>query len=398
MARHQRDSLSPAYRLILMMGVVSLFGDIAYEGGRGATAPFFYSLGASAVVVGAVAGVGELLGYALRIFSGDLADRTRRYWVFLFLGYGLILAIPLLAVAWCWEVAALMIVAERVGKGIRAPARDSILAFAGKRVGRGWGFAIHEAMDQIGAVIGPLALGGVLFAGGGYRLGFSLLVIPALLVLLVLIWARSKVPTPHDLEGLGEFPTADQELAKGFWTYTLFAFLCVAGFANFQLLAYHISAQALLPEGWIPILYSLAMGTDAIVALLMGRLYDRFGLCTLLAIPLLTIPIPLLGFSRAPMFAIAGCLLWGAVMGIQETIMRAAIAEITPVGRRGLAYGIFNAAYGAGWFVGGAVIGLLYEAGAPFITPFVLVVEMLSLLIVLPIAWGGQTTRRSHLL
>jgi MFS family permease len=392
MQSDNRNSRRIAYQFIMMLGVVSLFGDIAYEGARGATGPFLYTLGASAAVVGLVAGLGEFLGYALRLLTGHWADRTGRYWIFVFLGYGLILAIPLLALAGIWQVAALFIIAERMGKAIRAPSRDCLLSYATKQVGRGWGFAIHEAMDQIGAVIGPLALGAALFFGGGYRLGFAMLAVPALLTLAMLWAARRKVPAPEAMEQSHPLPTPaiSGKLPRAFWLYTLFAFLSVAGFANFQLIAYHLAARSIMPQAQIPLLYALAMGVDAVVALIIGKAYDRIGLVSLLALPLLTIPIPFLGFSGSYALAIAGVVLWGAVMGIQETIMRAAIADLTPMARRGLAYGIFNTAYGAAWFAGGVVIGILYERSIGLVIAFAVTMQLLSLPLVVLLRRGGR--------
>jgi MFS family permease len=392
MQSDNRNSRRIAYQFIMMLGVVSLFGDIAYEGARGATGPFLYTLGASAAVVGLVAGLGEFLGYALRLLTGHWADRTGRYWIFVFLGYGLILAIPLLALAGIWQVAALFIIAERMGKAIRAPSRDCLLSYATKQVGRGWGFAIHEAMDQIGAVIGPLALGAALFFGGGYRLGFAMLAVPALLTLAMLWAARRKVPAPEAMEQSHPLPTPalSGKLPQAFWLYTLFAFLSVAGFANFQLIAYHLAARSIMPQAQIPLLYALAMGVDAVVALIIGKAYDRIGLVSLLALPLLTIPIPFLGFSGSYALAIAGVVLWGAVMGIQETIMRAAIADLTPMARRGLAYGIFNTAYGAAWFAGGVVIGILYERSIGLVIAFAVTMQLLSLPLVVLLRRGGR--------
>jgi MFS family permease len=381
-----------AYQFIMMMGVVSLFGDIAYEGARGVTGPFLYTLGASAAVVGLVAGLGEFLGYALRLLTGHWADRTGRYWIFVFLGYGLILAIPLLALAGIWQVAALFIIVERMGKAIRAPSRDCMLSYATKQVGRGWGFGIHEAMDQIGAVIGPVALSAALFLRGGYRFGFAMLGVPALLTLAMLWAAHRKLPAPEAMEQSHLLPSPPDSgrLPQAFWLYTIFAFLSVAGFANFQLIAYHLAARSIMPQAQIPLLYALAMGVDAVVALIIGKAYDRIGLVSLLALPLLTIPIPFLGFSGSYALAIAGVVLWGAVMGIQETIMRAAIADLTPMARRGLAYGIFNTAYGAAWFAGGVVIGILYERSIGLVIAFAVTMQLLSLPLVVLLRRGGR--------
>jgi len=375
------------------MGVVSLFGDITYEGARSVTGPFLSTLGANAALVGMIAGLGEFLGYALRLLSGHWADRTGRYWTFAFIGYGLILAIPFLALAGSWQVAAIFFVAERLGKAIRAPSRDAILSYATKEVGRGWGFAIHEAFDQIGAVIGALVLSAALFAHGGYRIGFAVLVIPACAVLVVLFLARRRMPEPEQLERAHALQAPAQgKLSCAFWLYTLFAFVSVAGFTSFPLLAYHCAVRAIVPQAQIPLLYGLAMGVDAVVALIIGKAYDRIGLASLLALPLLTIPIPLLGFSESYLLVVAGVALWGAVMGIQETIMRAAIADLTPHARRGLAYGIFNTAYGCAWFVGGLAIGVLYEHAIAFAVVFAAVMEVIALPILF-ILWK-QTQRR----
>jgi MFS family permease len=377
----QRDTRRIAYQFIIIMGAVSLFGDITYEGARSVTGPFLYTLGANAAVVGLVAGLGEFLGYALRLLSGYWADKSGRYWVFVFIGYGLILAIPLLALAGIWQVAAVFIIAERMGKAIRAPARDTILSYATKAVGRGWGFGIHEAMDQIGAFIGPLAFSAVFLLHGGYRTGFGIMVIPALMTVAMLALARGKVPAPEQMEQahVSQPPSAGGKLPSAFWLYTIFAFLSVAGFANFQLLAYHFAVRSIVPVVQIPLLYAVAMGVDALVALAIGKTYDRVGLVSLIALPLLTIPIPFLGFSGSYALAIGGVVLWGAVMGIQETIMRAAIADLTPVKRRGLAYGIFNTAYGAAWFAGGLVIGVLYEHSIFWVICFAVAMQIIAL-------------------
>jgi MFS family permease len=375
-----RDTRRIAYQFIIIMGTVSLFGDITYEGARSVAGPFLYTLGANAAVVGLVAGLGEFLGYALRLLSGYWADKSGRYWVFVFIGYGLILAIPLLALAGIWQVAAVFIIAERMGKAIRAPARDTILSYATKQVGRGWGFGIHEAMDQIGAVVGSLALSAVFFLGGGYRTGFGMMVIPALMTVGMLAVARRKVPAPEQLEQAHHKVVSDRggKLPSAFWLYTVFAFLSVAGFANFQLLAYHFAVKSIMPTAQIPLLYAVAMGVDAIVALAIGKTYDRVGLVSLIALPLLTIPIPFLGFSGSYALALGGVCLWGAVMGIQETIMRAAIADLTPIKRRGLAYGIFNTAYGGAWFAGGLAIGVLYEHSIGYVIAFVVMMQVIA--------------------
>lgn len=368
-----------ALQFIILLGIVSLFGDVTYEGARSITGPYLYVLGASAGVVGLVAGLGEFIGYALRLASGYLADHTRRYWLMAIIGYGLLLAIPPLAFAGHWQLAAVLIILERMGKAIRSPARDTMLSHATKQVGRGWGFGIHEALDQVGAVIGPLLFSAVFLLEGSYRNGFTILWVPALLTLAILTIARMKVPSPEKLETLGETtPKTGGKLPRVFWFYVLFTFLSVAGFANFQLISYHLKVQSVVSDVQIPIFYAIAMGVDALVALAIGKTYDKIGLKSLLTIPLLTIPIPFLAFSHDYNLVLISVVLWGAVMGIHTTIMRAAIADLTPIERRGFAYGIFNTAYGAAWFLGSVLIGLLYNLSISYIILFVIVMEVIS--------------------
>ncbi len=369
-----------ALQFIILLGLVSLFGDITYEGARSVTGPFLSTLGAGAAVVGLVAGLGELLGYALRLISGYMADRTGRYWVFVFIGYGLLLSIPLLALSGYWEVAAVLIILERLGKAIRTPARDTILSYSTKEVGRGWGFGIHEALDQVGAFIGPLIFSTVFFLQGGYRTGFTILWLPALLTLVILAMARRKLPSPEAVERPYKTspPAAGGKLAKPFWLFTLFAFLSVAGFANFQIISYHFKVRSVVSGAQIPLFYAMAMGVDALVALAIGKTYDRIGLLSLIALPLLSVPIPFFGFSGSYGLAVAGVVLWGAVMGIQETIMRAAIADLTPMQRRGIGYGVFNTAYGVSWFLGSLFMGILYEISIGYLILFAVGMQALA--------------------
>lgn len=351
-----------ALRFIVLMGVVSLFGDIVYEGARGVTGPYLALLGASASVVGLVGGLGEFIGYALRLFSGFMADRTKAYWLFTFIGYGLLVSIPLLSFAQSWQIAALLILLERAGKAFRSPARDTILSYATKEVGRGFGFGLHEALDQIGAIVGPLIFSAILFAGGNYRLGFSVLWIPAMMVPVVLCIARNRLPHPEKLEIAHESGSKDNTLfSKTFVLYSLFTFFAVAGFANFPLIAYHLKMKTIVGDAQIPALFALAMGVDALTALIIGKTYDRMGLKILIIVPLLSFFIPLLAFSDMLVGVIIGTILWGIVLGIHETIMRAAVADLTDINRRGSAYGIFNTLYGLSWLLGGTLMGMLYE-------------------------------------
>jgi MFS family permease len=361
------------------VGVVSLFSDMTYEGARSISGPFLAELQASAVVVGVVAGLGEFLGYALRLGSGYLADRSGKYWPLTFWGYALnLLAVPLLALAGNWELAAVLLIMERMGKAIRTPARDAMLSHATAAVGRGWGFGFHNAMDQAGAVIGPLLVAAVLAYHGGYRLGFALLLGPALLALLVLARAAQLYPHPHRLEVKTALPTA-QGLNRPFWYYVAGAALLAAGYADFPLIAYHFHRQAVFAPDQIPLLYALAMGVDALGALALGWLFDHLGLWLLAAAPLMSAgfaPLVFLGHGGA---VLAGMVLWGLGMGVQGSIMRATLAGMVPPQRRASAYGLFQTVFGLFWFLGSVLMGVLYETSLGALVTFSVAAQLLAL-------------------
>ncbi len=384
-----------SYQFIVMMGVVSLFGDMTYEGARSITGPFLAVLGASAGVVGFVTGVGEFIGYGLRLVSGYFADKTKAYWPLTFAGYALILTIPALAFTGNWKIAALLIVLERAGKAIRTPSRDAILSHAASNVGRGWGFGLHEFFDQIGAVGGPLIFTFVFLAGSNYKRGFEILWIPALLCIFFLTRARTAIPHPEKLEH-GAAPEGKVEgLSRFFWAYSVFTFFSVAGAVHFQLISFHIKVKHLGPDVEIPLLYVLAMAVDGAVALAAGKLYDRTGFKGLLLAPLLCIPIPFLAFGANFWQAAGGVVLFGAIVGIHETIMRAAIGDLTGARKRGIAYGIFNSIYGLGVFAGSTIMGMLYEVSINYIHIFVIVMEAISVVIFFRFGFFGKKVRRS---
>ncbi len=358
------------------MGVVSLFGDMVYEGARSVSGPYLKLLGASAAVVGIVAGLGEFLGYAIRILSGYVSDKTGLYWPMTIIGYAMLGFIPLLGLTDMWQVAGFFLIMERIGKGIRTPARDAILSHVTKKVGRGAGFGLHEALDQIGAIIGPLIFSFAFFLGYGYKKGFGILWIPAFLCIIVLLVAKARVPEPERFER----PLKDKDISKVFWIYALFISLSVLGFSSFQLIAFHLKKNAVISDAAIPIFYAIAMGIDALIAIIIGKIYDKKGFLCLISIPVLTIPIPLFAFSMNKGFILIGAVLWGAVMGIHETIMRAAVADITMPEKRGTVYGIFNTIYGLSFFLGSGIMGYLYEISIFYLILFCIMAQFLSLL------------------
>lgn len=366
-------------RFIVLLGIVSLLADITYEAARSLSGPYLAILGATGAIVGFTAGLGELLGYGLRLFSGLLSDKTRRYWTFTIVGYVVnLLAVPLLALANHWELAVALLITERIGKAIRTPARDVMLSHATATVGRGWGFAIHEAMDQIGAMTGPVIVMLVLAINGSYRYAFAVLAIPAILAIIVLLIARINYPHPQKLES--KTPDGSNgKLPAAFWFYLIAIGFVAAGFADYPLIAFHIKSHNIFQDKWIPLLYACAMGIDGVAALLFGKWYDKKGFLALMFAIAISSVFAIFAFSLSPLSIIAGVVLWSVGMGAQESIIRAAVADIVPIKIRGTGYGIFNAGYGICWFLGSALMGVLYDYSLAAIITFSVVSQIISL-------------------
>ncbi len=368
-----------AMKFIILLGVVSLFADMTYEGSRSITGPYLAILGASAVTVGFVAGFGELSGYVLRFFSGKLADRTRSYWSITIGGYLInLMAVPLLALAGSWEVAAVLIIIERMGKGLRVPSRDVMLSHASSQVGHGWGFGLHEALDQIGAILGPLIVAAVLFYHGSYQIGFAFLLLPALLAIVILVISRFLYPHPHDLEVVTP-PLDTKGLKRVYWLYVIAAALIAAGFADFALIAYHFQKTALISAGFIPIFYAVAMGVDGIAALVFGRLFDKVGLSIMIVVAVLSAFFAPMVFLGGFYLAFLGMIIWGISMGAQESIMRSSVAVMSEVKKRGSAYGIFNTVFGVSWFIGSLIMGILYTFSITYLVVFSIMIQLISI-------------------
>jgi len=381
-----------ALRLILLFGLISLLGDVIYEGARGVNGPYLETLGASAAVVGLVAGLGELLGYLIRLVSGYFSDKTRAHWVFTIVGYSFLMVIPMLALTGVWQFAAIFMVLERIGKGIRSPAKDTILSQATKQVGTGFGFAIVEFLDQIGATIGPLIFTFFFMSIGpgnksviDYQHGYSLMWFPFVVLMMVLFTAFFLVKNPEELENdVIKKPQPDR-IKRTFWLYCIFTFFTTLGFLNFAIVGYHLKAHSIVTDAQIPLLYALAMAVDAVIGLIIGKWYDRLkirfdnehaGLLLLIILPLFTAALPLFTLSYHISFIITGVVLWGIVMGTHETIMKAGIADITSIRKRGTGYGIFNMMYGIAIFIGSAAAGFLYDYSINLLITLMVVVEL----------------------
>lgn len=372
------DIKNNALKFIILLGLVSLLADMTYEGARSITGPYLGLLGASAATVGFVAGFGELVGYALRFVSGYLADRTRRYWFLTIIGYAVnLLAVPLLALAGNWPMAAILIIAERMGKALRTPPRDVMLSHATSQIGRGWGFGLHEAMDQIGAIIGPLMVAVILYFYGNYQTGFVFLLLPAILALTVLITSRLLYPRPHDLE-VNPPKLETKGLRSVYWIYIVAVIFIALGFADFPLIAYHFQKVEIVSPVAIPIFYAVAMGIDALAALIFGHLFDKIGMRALVIAVIFSAFFAPMVFWGGFSMALLGMALWGVGMGAQESIMRAAVAGMSSVEMRGSAYGVFSTIYGFSWFVGSFSMGIIYDFSITLMVMFSFLAQIIA--------------------
>ena len=368
-----------AYRFVLMIGIISFFADFTYEGSRSITGPYLAVLGASATLVGIIAGGGELLGYALRLVSGSVSERTGKFWPITLFGYVVqMTSVPLLAFAPNLQIAGLLIVLERVGRAIRNPPRDVMLSHAAKHMGFGWAFGLHEAMDQAGALVGPLIMSAVLAFRGEYRSAFLILFLPAAITLSLLLAARFIYPRPEDLEPThtGVHTTG---LPRVFWIYLIGAAFVAAGFADFSLIAFHFQKTAHVRSTLIPIFYSVAMAVSGAGSLIFGKLFDRSGISVLIPLTVISAfsaPLVFLGGFWA---ALLGAALWGIGMGVHESIIPAAVALMVPPQRRPSAYGLFTAGYGLFWFAGSVIIGVLYDFSLAVVVAFSVAAELAAI-------------------
>jgi MFS family permease len=379
-------------RFVVGFGLVSALSDVVYEGARSIIGPFLEHLGATAAVVGVVTGLGEAVALVFRLGTGHLADRTGRPWPQTIAGYGLtMLCVPLIGVTTALLPAAVLYNGERFGKALRSPARDTMLAHAAATLGRGYAFGLHEALDQTGAIAGPLIVAVVVALSGSLRLSFAVLAGPGLVALVVLLRLRRAAPDPAAYDPTVEVSEAKQlrierHLPRMFWLYAAFSAMTMFGFATWGILAFHLVARHVVATGWVPVLYAVAMAAAAVSAIVSGRVYDRVGLRGLVVLPPLAVAVPLLSLRTSVLAVTLGAIVWGAGMGVHDSTMRAAVTDLVPRHRRGAGYGTFTAVYGLAWLAGAALIGVLYERATADVTWFVLVVQAVALALFLPIA------------
>ena len=400
-----------AWRAVVGFGLVSLTADMVYEGGRSLYGPLLGSLGASALVVGLVTGLGEAMALVLRVVFGPLADRTRAYWPITIIGYAMTaVCVPLLAIApglgaAGLAVAAVLILLERSGKAVRSPAKSALLAEVAQQVGRGRGFGVHKALDEVGAFAGPLLVAAVIALTGSMQPALGVLVVPGVAAMVLLFWLRGRVPAPGGSPAPGRSAAPDAVeppstrrtwwqdttgagLGTGFFLFAGCAALATAGLVTFGVIGFHLERDAVLPLAAIPLAYAGGQAASAVVALATGFTYDRIGARVLFALPAIITLVPVLAFQASPWPAVAGVACWGAANGLQDSTVKALVADLVPGDRRATAYGVFAAIQGAAAVLGGAVAGWLYETSLPALVAVVLVTQAgTALLLAFTLRW-----------
>lgn len=400
-----------AWRVVWWFGFVSLSADMVYEGARSVYGPLLAALGASALVVGLVTGAGEAVALVLRLAFGPIADRTGRYWSLTIIGYGLTaVCVPLLALAPRLGVAGLgfaatMILLERLGKAVRSPSKSALLAHVATAVGRGRGFGVHKALDQIGAFAGPLVVAAVV-AVGSLWMGMAVLAVPGAIAMLLLITLRRRVPDPgvYDAETVAVRVDTRMSERRGWWAeavgaglsgdffrYAIAASLTTGALVTFGIIGYHLTVEGLLPVAAVPLVYAAAMAVEAVAALVVGSVYDRTGPRVLLVVPVLVALVPALALGSALVAVLVGVVAWGFAQGVQDSTIKAVVADLVDAPRRATAYGVFAGIQGLLAIVGGVGAGWLYERSLPALVVVVAITQGVALVLLV------NTFRRSAL-
>jgi len=361
---------------------------MTHEGARSILGAYLSLAGASAAAIGFISGFGEFCGYSLRLLFCFMADKTHRYWPLTIIGYAVqVVAILLLALVpeHGWILAGIFIIAERIGKAVKKPAKNALVSFAASQIGQGKGFAYQEFLDQIGAFLGPVMLFVVCAIKGTdhlfstYSLCFAVLGIPAVITMVLLLVAKHKFPHPETFEK-ETGPSEPFKMKKQFVFYIIAISLFAMGFVDFTMITMHAAKASLVPEQDLSLLYAGAMIVDALAALLFGWLYDKYGIKMLIISTLCSAPFSFLVFFLNNQWALfGGILLWGVGMGAQESIMKAAVSGIVPKAGRSTGYGIFETMFGVAWFLGSWLMGALYDIRPLYLVIFSIAAQLAAI-------------------
>ena len=385
---NKKRTISGAIAFITLMGIVSLFSDLTHEGARSILGEYLNLAGASAAAIGFVSGIGELCGYSLRLISGLIADKTKKYWTLVIAGYVIqVLAIPTLALVpehgWVWACG--LVILERVGKAVKKPAKNTLVSFAASEIGTGKGFAYQEFLDQLGAFLGPILLFVTALVKGTddlfqtYRISFAVLLVPALITIALVLAAKIKYPDPEMFEKQEDKPE-NFRFGKSFALFMASICFFAFGFADFTLITLHAANTGAFPESTLSLLYAAAMAVDAFAALFFGWLFDRIGLKALIISTLCSTFFSCFIFMTGNARIIGiGIILWGIGIGAQESIMKAAVSGMVPRSMRSTGFGIFETGFGIAWFLGSWLLGALYDLNPMYLVVVSVASQLLAI-------------------
>ncbi|MBE9391608.1 MFS transporter [Fervidicoccus fontis] len=367
-------------RVFLILSFVSLFADMTYEGARSVGGAYLEVLKAPLIFAGMLS-IGELLAYLFRAFSGILVTKYRSssfLWFLTITGYVTNLAvIPLLAISGNWIIAFILYMLERIGKGLRGPSRDIILSELIKGLGSGKGFGIHEFLDQLGAVSGPLIVAYYLAGHGGFYYAYLFLAIPATIAIALVFSAMIQYPK---IESVHTDKRISFRVPRGTFRFFLVSiFLISVSFTQWGIISYRITLEGIGAQ-YAAILYVLAMAADAAVAIPLGMLFDKYGVKTIYPIPIISIfSNILLLFENSLFLLFLGSILWGTVTGYYESVFRAAVAELAKEDVAG-GFGVYSLVQGIAMGIGGIIIAVFYIVSKSALIDYIIALNLIAML------------------
>ena len=357
-------------RNVFAMGLVSFFTDFSTEMILGILPLYIVNnLGASKAILGTIEGSAELISYSMRMVSGSLSDKIGKRKIFVIIGYGLSTASkPFFAVATGWVEAFIVRAIDRIGKGVRTAPRDALIADSIPETISGKAFGIHRTIDQLGAILGPIAAFAILQVMD-IRFVFLFSLIPGAVAVFILIYFVKEVAVKRHsstkvtvLSNIGSLVTKRENRP--------FVFLLVVsgifglGAFNFSFILLKAS-DLKIEESLIPIIYAVINVAHTAVGIPAGILADRIGKEKVLIIGYMvfvvsTILMAIL--SENPLSAYILALAFGTYLGIGETVQRAIIPKYVSSEMRGTAYGLYYLVAGITFFVANVVFGFLWDA------------------------------------
>jgi MFS-type transporter involved in bile tolerance (Atg22 family) len=279
-----------------------------------------------------------------------------------------------------------------------------LLAEPAAAVGTGKGFGVHKLLDQIGAFAGPLLVAAIAAVTGRFWPAFLVLLIPGAAAMVVLVRLRSRVPDPRVYRRVAPAPdpAAAPEPSAGlrggaglatrsrgpFLLFACFAALTTFGLLSAGIISYHVSQTRLVPLASVPLVYALGMLAAAVAAPATGWLYDRRGAAVLLVVPVVTALVPGLVLGRTLPAVLAGVVCWGAATGVQDSTVKALVADLVPRTQRGAAYGTFSVFQGAATFAGAGAAGALY-GGTPLLWGLGAALQLVALVLLVAVLRRG---------